>query len=263
MRYRLLTLALLASLTACAAEPSPPAGATPAPATEATATAAPAAAGEPAVRAAINALIPEAKISGITPAPFAGFSEAAVEGRVFYVSNDGKYLIQGQLVDVAGKENLTRRSEGVLRKDLLDAVGPERRIIFAAAQPKHRVTVFTDIDCGYCRRLHEHIADYNSRGITVEYLFFPRTGPTGESADKAASVWCAPDRLVAMTEAKAGKALPAGRCTNPVAMDYDLGRRIGIEGTPAIYAENGEQLGGYLPPEEMIARLDEMKAKGR
>ena len=103
------------------------------------------------------------------------------------------------------------------------------------------------------------VADYNAAGITVEYLFFPRTGPGSESFEQAVAVWCADDRRSALTQAKAGTVLPHANCKNPVASDYALGQRVGVDGTPAIYAENGVQIGGYLAPDEMLARLDELK----
>jgi thiol:disulfide interchange protein DsbC len=255
IRQSLLSLALLASLGACAAEP--PAK----PAAVAAKAAAPAPANEAALRAAMKEVAPDAEITRISDSPIPGFKEVALGARVVYLSDDGKRLIQGALFDIPSRENLTQVSEAVLRKDLLDSAGADRRIVFAAEKPRHVVTVFTDIDCGYCRKLHEQIAVYNRLGITVEYLFYPRSGLGSESFDKAVAVWCAPDRLKAMTAAKAGQVLPKGNCTNPITQDYELGRRIGLEGTPAIYAANGEQLGGYVEPADMLARLDQIAAK--
>ncbi|MFY2763294.1 thioredoxin fold domain-containing protein [Arenimonas sp. MALMAid1274] len=254
-----LVLALMLSLTACAAEPPAraPAAAANAPASV------PAKLDEAAVRAAMKALAPDATIDQISASPLAGFSEVAIGGRVVYVSNDGQYLMQGALLHIPDRANLTLASEGALRKQLLDKAGPDRRIIFAAAKPEYRITVFTDIDCGYCRKLHEQMADYNKLGISVEYLFFPREGIGSEGFEKAVSVWCAPDRRKALTAAKAGAELPKGTCTNPVTMDYDLGRKAGVDGTPAIYAPNGVQLGGYLSPEDMLARLKDLDGQGK
>lgn len=257
IRLSLTALALVASLSACAAEP--PAKPAAAPAANAAKPAAPAS--EAALRAAMKEVAPDAVITHISDSPIPGFKEVALGARVVYLSNDGKRLIQGALFDIPTRENLTQVSEAVLRKGLLDSVGSDRRIVFAAEKPRHTVTVFTDIDCGYCRKLHEQIALYNRLGITVEYLFYPRSGLGSESFDKAVAVWCAPDRRAAMTAAKAGQVLPKGNCTNPVTQDYDLGRRIGLDGTPAIYAANGEQLGGYVGPADMLARLDEIAAK--
>lgn len=253
IRRSLLALALVATMTACAAEPQ--AAAAPAKAAAASP------AGDAAIREALTGLAPGMEIGQISDSPIPGFREVAIGARVVYVSNDGKRLIQGALIDIASRENLTQASEAGLRKGLLASVGDDSRITFAAAQPKHEITVFTDIDCGYCRRMHSEIAEYNRLGITVNYLFYPRSGLGSESFDKAVSVWCAPDRRQAMTEAKAGKALPKADCTNPVTRDYDLGRRIGLDGTPAIYAPDGTQLGGYVAPAEMLARLDELAAK--
>lgn len=259
LRRFLPALALLASLSACAAEPqAPAAGAAPAaPAPDGEATAATA---DETVRAALLSLLPGAKITHIVAAPVPGFREVAMEGRILYISDDGRFLMQGALIDIARRDNLTQVSEAGLRKALLDSVGSDRRIVFAAAKPRHTITVFTDIDCGYCRRLHSQVAEYNRLGISIEYLFYPRGGLGSESFEKAVAVWCAPDRRKAMTAAKAGEALPRGNCTNPVTMDYELGRRVGLDGTPAIYTSGGRQIGGYLAPDEMLARLDELAA---
>ena len=190
-----------------------------------------------------------------------GYREVAVGGKVVYVSADGKYLLQGSLIELSSRDNLTAASEGVLRRGVLDAVPRERRIIFSPAKPKYRITVFTDIDCGYCRKMHTQIADYNKAGISVEYLFFPRAGVPSESYTKAVNVWCAADQRKALTDAKADRPVPKKTCANPVAMDYELGQKIGVDGTPAIYAADGTQLGGYLAPAEMLARLDRQAAK--
>jgi thiol:disulfide interchange protein DsbC len=263
MQRRLtLLLALLTSLTACAAEPQSTTAPSAKPTAGATAPAVPVAAGEAAIRDTIAKVLPDMEIVSVHPAPFAGFAEVAVQGRIFYVSNDGKYLIHGNLLDVTRNENLTRVSEGVLRRGELEQVGPERRIIFAAARPRHRITVFTDVECGFCRKLHEQIADYNKAGITVEYLFYPRMGPGSEGFEQAIAVACSRDPRAALTRAKSGTPLPHARCENSVAADYALGQRVGVDGTPAVYAENGVQIGGYLPPAEMLEKLDGLKAAG-
>jgi len=258
-RRHLPAFALMVSLSACAAEPQAQAPAA-APVAAGPAAPVPALSADDTVRAALLSLLPDAKITHVVAAPMPGFREVAVDGRILYVSDDGRFLMQGALIDVARRDNLTLVSEAGLRKAMLDAVGPDRRIVFAAAKPRHTVTVFTDIDCGYCRRMHSQVADYNRLGISIEYLFYPRGGLGSESFEKAVAVWCAPDRRKAMTAAKAGESLPRGKCTNPVTMDYDLGRRVGLDGTPAIYTSAGRQIGGYLPPDEMLARLDELAA---
>jgi thiol:disulfide interchange protein DsbC len=192
--------------------------------------------------------------------PIPGYSEVALGSRVVYVANDGTRLIQGALYDIGARVNLTQASEAVLRRAILEKAGSDDRIVFAAAKPRHTVTVFTDIDCGYCQRLHQQMAEYNRLGITVEYLFFPRAGIGSESFNHAVSVWCAADQRQALTRAKAGQRVPEATCANPVTRDYDLGRRLGVDGTPAIYAVDGTQLGGYVEPAALLARLEELAA---
>lgn len=217
--------------------------------------------GDAALRAAVVKAVPGAVIDSVKPSLIPGYREVAIGGRVVYVSADGKYLIQGTLIELASRDNLTAASEGVLRRGILDAVPRDRRIVFSPPKPKYRITVFTDIDCGYCRKMHTQIADYMKAGISVEYLFFPRAGLGSESFTKAVNVWCAPDRRKALTDAKADRKVAKRTCANSVAMDYALGQRIGVDGTPAIYAADGTQLGGYLAPAEMVARLDRQATK--
>jgi len=120
--------------------------------------------------------------------------------------------------------------------------------------------VFTDIDCGYCRKLHADMDKYNAQGIRVRYLFYPRAGLRSESYRKAVSVWCADDRKAAMTAAKTGRPLPARSCVNPVADQYNLGRQLGVRGTPALVLEDGEIIPGYVPPDKLRTMLDDRQA---
>jgi len=218
-------------------------------------------AGDAQVRAALSKAVPGAPIDSIKPSIIPGYREVAINGKVVYVSADGRYLMQGALIDLSTRDNLTDISEGALRRVELDAVPRDRRIVFSPANPKYRITVFTDIDCGYCRKLHAQINDYMKEGISVEYLFYPRAGLKSESYNKAVAVWCATDPRKALTDAKLDKPIEKKTCNNPVAKDYELGNKVGVDGTPAIFAADGTQLGGYLPPAEMLARLDKAAAR--
>ena len=220
-----------------------------------------ASADEAAIKGAIESLVPNAKIDSIAESQVPNFYQVVLQGQVVYVSADGKYLIQGSVFDIANKTDLTENARAGIRRSALAAVGPEQRIIFPAKDPKYAVTVFTDIDCGYCRRMHSEMAEYNKRGISVEYLFFPRAGIGSESYDKAVSVWCADDRNQAMTEAKNGGTIEKKTCDNPVAHDYELGQKIAVSGTPAVFTSEGVQLGGYLPPDQMLLRLSNGAAR--
>ena len=211
----LMASLLMFSLPACSQSTAP------APAKKA---ATPAAAGDAAIRQSLTNVVPNVKITAIRPSPLAGVKEVVVDGQILYVSNDGKLLFQGAIIDLNTRTNLTEASEAGERRIILAAVPAAQKISFAPAKPKYRITVFTDIDCGYCRKMHEHMAEYNKLGIAVDYLFFPRAGLGSDSFQKAVNVWCAPDRKVAMTSSKAGKTLPKKNCSNFVTADYSLGR---------------------------------------
>ncbi|MBX3701154.1 MAG: DsbC family protein [Dokdonella sp.] len=209
-----------------------------------------------AARKALTDLVPQAKIDAIEPAPMPGFQQIIVGSQLVYVSDDGKYIMQGKLFDTASQKDLTSSRLAIDVKTKLDAVPAARRIVFApAGKPQYKITVFTDIDCGYCRKLHSQIAEYNKRGIEVDYLFFPRSGVGTESWDKAVSVWCAKDRKATFTAAKGGQTPPVLKCDNPIAEDFALGAQVGVDGTPAIFMADGVKIGGYLDPDQMLARL--------
>jgi thiol:disulfide interchange protein DsbC len=121
---------------------------------------------------------------------------------------------------------------------------------------RHTITVFTDVECGYCRKLHSEIAQLNDRGVQVRYLAYPRAGPGTDDWAKMEAVWCSTDRKKAITDAKAGKAIKAAQCSTPIAKQYKLGEQLGVRGTPAIFTDSGEYIGGYLAPDQMVSKLD-------
>jgi thiol:disulfide interchange protein DsbC len=201
---------------------------------------------------------PDISAEELRPSPMAGIYEISLGSRMAYVSADGKYLIQGDLYDVATEENLTEERRKAARVRSLANLSESSMIIFAPENATRTVTVFTDIDCGYCRKLHREMDGYNAQGIEVRYLFFPRSGPETSSWFKAEEVWCAEDRNTALTTAKAGGAVESEDCgTTPVEEHYNLGRTFGIRGTPAIIADTGELIPGYVSPTELILYLEE------
>lgn len=262
---RLITAALLGalSLTACAQAPQAPAADKPTAAKPATASTAASGSAEDRARAAIAKLNPRAKVEYVGAAPLPGFREVIAGGQLLYVSDDGRYLMQGAVLDLEAQEDLMQNSPALAehRRKLIATIPHAERIVFAPPNAKYTVTVFTDIECGYCRKLHGEVGELNRLGIAVEYLAFPRMGLGSQDHKDMISVWCAPDRKRALTDAKAGKPVVPRDCKNPVTMEYDVGQRVGVSGTPAIYSAEGVQLGGYLPPAALRAKLDELAAK--
>ncbi|MRH01649.1 thioredoxin fold domain-containing protein [Xanthomonas sontii] len=255
LRFALFALLCATSLSACAQPASPTGGA-------AAAKPAAGAPGEQRVRSALLQLDPNFKPDYIGAAPFPGFREVVVGGQVLYVSDDGRYLFQAQPFDIQEKQFAS--SEGLLsyRRKLLESAPPADRIVFAPANPKYTISVFTDIECGYCRKLHSEIGELNKQGIAVEYLAYPRMGLGSQDYKDMVAVWCAADKKQALTDAKAnGKVPSATNCKNPVTMQYNLGQRLGVNGTPAIFAPDGTQIGGYLPPAKMREALDKRAAE--
>ena len=261
----LLSLALgSVALVACAQQQDavPAAAAKPVVAATTTAGVKAPAAGTPEARAmdAMKRMNPAIVVDSLGPAPVPGFRQAITGGQVVYISDDGKYIFLagqgGVLFDSTTKQDLTDKAMGAERMKFVNAIPRSERIVFAPANPKYTVTVFTDIECGYCRKLHGEIDALNKEGIAVEYLAFPRQGLGSKDYVDMISVWCASDRKAALTLAKSGKPVPAKDCTNTVAAQYVAGQKAGLTGTPMILAADGTQLGGYLPPAVLRQRLD-------
>ncbi|HIY70389.1 MAG TPA: thioredoxin fold domain-containing protein [Candidatus Luteimonas excrementigallinarum] len=218
--------------------------------------------GTPKARAleAIASVNPQVQVDSVEPAPIDGYQEVVVGGQVVYVSNDGRYLIQGSLYDVEARRDLSQDGLAKVRRELMKLSPVEERIVFAPENPRYTVAVFTDVECGYCRRLHQEIDEYNRLGIAVQYLAFPRMGLESEDYRTMVSVWCAEDRNQALTDAKSGKRVASASCDNPVAAHWELGQRVGLQGTPLIVTESGMQMPGYMPPAALRDALDQMAA---
>jgi len=215
-----------------------------------------------AVRTKVAEMFAVIEREDVGPGPIDGWFTIQRGAVIAYVSSDGRYLLQGDVIDLDANVNLTEQTRNVSRREMVAPLVAEKAIVFSPKEPKHSVTVFTDIDCGYCRRLHNQIEQYMAKGIEVRYLLYPRNGPSSESWATSEKVWCSADRQAALTNAKRDREFEAVDCdTNVVAEHYELGRRIGLNGTPAIVLENGELLGGYLPPEALAQRLAEISSE--
>jgi thiol:disulfide interchange protein DsbC len=208
-------------------------------------------------RAEIASKIPGARVEELRASPISGMYELTRGTDIAYVSSDGKYAIAGDLYEIGSNKNLTENKRRDARLKLVSVVPETQMLVFSPANPKYTVTVFTDIDCGYCRKLHSQIAEYNKLGIRVRYMFYPRTGPGTESWAKAEQVWCAKDRNDTFTRLKRGETVPGPKqCKgSPVEREYELGRKLDIGGTPALLLEDGELLSGYLPPAMLANHL--------
>ena len=205
----------------------------------------------------LEALLPGMVVQTLEPLENTDLYEALVDGEIVYFSKDGRYVFQGDIIDIKSRQNITENKRRGLKKEEIDSFNEADMIIFEAEKTKHTLTVFTDIDCGYCRKLHQQMSEYNALGIKVRYMAFPRSGLDSESFDKAVSVWCADDRKQAMTDSKSGSSIKVNSCDNPIKDHFEAGRRLGITGTPALFLESGELLPGYIPPMRLIQILDE------
>lgn len=210
------------------------------------------------VRAEFSKHFPNFELESIKPGPMPGILEIRRGTLVAYLSDDGRYLFQGELIDLESNVNLTDRAASATRADMVAKADEKTMVIFGPDEPQYSVAVFTDIDCGFCRKLHQQIGEYAAEGIEIRYMLYPRSGPGSESWSKAEDVMCAKNQNEAMTMAKSDQPVDSVSCAlaRTVGDSYQLGSDIGLRGTPAIVTEDGTLISGYLPPKELKRRLE-------
>jgi thiol:disulfide interchange protein DsbC len=214
------------------------------------------------VRKTVSEALPGIQPEMITPSSAPGIYQVQKGQEFGYVTGDGRYFIHGDMIDLSTGEEITEALRGSARKTLVSQFGPDEVIEFAPKNPKWFITVFTDIDCGYCRKLHSEMASYHAQGIGVRYLFYPRSGPNTPSFQQAQAVWCSADRKQALTQAKAGqRMMGSSNCPNPVQRQYDAGEALGVNATPTLVLPDGEVVRGYVRAEALAARLAQTVAK--
>ena len=206
---------------------------------------------------------PGVKPDDVRASPVKGIYEVAMGADIAYVSADGRHIITGDLFDIDSRTNLTEAKRTQERVRTLAKLDERDMIVFKPATVKHTITVFTDVDCGYCRKLHNEVGQLNDLGVTVRYLAYPRSGPGTEDWRKMEAVWCAKDRKGAITEAKAGRQVKSEQCATPVAKQFQLGENLGVRGTPAIFTTTGDYIGGYLTPGQMMKELERLSASAK
>lgn len=215
---------------------------------------------EEQIRNRMAHILPEVPIESVNESTLPGFYEVALSGgQILFVTEDGKHFLTGDLYEISadGIVNRTEELRNQHRKELLSTVDESEMLVFAPPedQIKATLTVFTDVDCGYCRKLHQEVPELNRMGIAIHYLAYPRAGIGSNSYDKIVSAWCADDPQKALTLAKLGQEIEPRTCENPVARQYELGNEIGVTGTPALVYEDGTLIPGYMPADRLAKRL--------
>jgi len=207
------------------------------------------------LNSAISRFLPDVEIDSIQPTPIEGLYQILIGSEVIYMTRDGGYVVKGEILDINERRNLTEDVRAGSRVKLLKAIKKDEYIEFTGENAHDAIYVFTDIDCGYCRKLHRDVPELNARGISVRYLAYPRAGVESAAGQEMSSVWCSDDRQKALTAAKNRERVEAKSCDDPVAEQYALGQKMGVRGTPSIYLQNGRNLPGYMPPDEIQKQL--------
>lgn len=201
------------------------------------------------------------KIDSIQATPIDGIYQIVVGADVLYMTDDAQFLFKGELLDLSQKLNLTEDVRSLFRKRHLQSLGEKDYIEFASVgEASQSIYVFTDVDCGYCRKLHVDVPILNKNSISVRYLAYPRSGVESPTGKTMQAIWCATDRQQALTNAKNNQDFEredfeGKSCQSKIAEQYELGGSFGVRGTPSIYLENGKSLPGYMPPDQLIQEI--------
>ncbi|MEX0916288.1 MAG: DsbC family protein, partial [Wenzhouxiangellaceae bacterium] len=213
------------------------------------------------VRERLSTLISDDTSISIADSPLPGILQVRLGSDIVYITDDGRYLLQGRVLDLDTRQDLTDAAKSEIRRELVDGINYDQLISYGAEDSDFEIIVFTDVDCGYCRRLHQQVQEYNNAGIRISYAAFPRAGPGSESFRKMTSVWCSDDQQAAMDLAKGGGTPTPLECDAPVSAQYQLGQSVGVTGTPALVTPDGDLIPGYVPPDDLRVRLEQLAAR--
>lgn len=197
-------------------------------------------------------------MSNAVESPIPGLYQFAQGSEVFYISADGRYVMQGEMIDLQTQINVTESFRASERVKTLAAIDPKTMVSVLPNAPAHHITVFTDVDCPYCRLMQQNILEYTQRGIAIHYLAFPRSGPNSSAAMRMAQVWCASDRLTALLLAQTDQPLPNSRgdCSKIIRDQYTIAQKLGIGSTPSIILEDGTLIPGFVAPANLETILN-------
>lgn len=209
------------------------------------------------IKKQLSQMVPDVNSALIVETPVKGLYQVTVDTQVVYMSADGQYLLSGSFIELATRQNLTELAQSAAYKKIMVEFDPKGMIVYPAkGKQKHQVTIFTDIDCPYCVKLHHEVPKLNEAGVSVRYMSYPRSGLNTPSYQKAVSVWCSENQTQALDDAMNKVNVPAKVCSSPIPKHMEQVQRLGVNGTPAILLDSGDLLPGYIPANELVKLLD-------
>ena len=214
-------------------------------------------AAEEQLRESLARLAPDMEITAIAESVMPGVYEVVSGAQIFYLTPDGRYMLEGSIIDLEQRVDISEQRRGTLQMSVIEQIPEEQMLVFnnEAGNAERSITVFTDSDCGYCQRLHSEIDTITNADIRVRYILFPRAGIDSPSSEELQSVWCADNQQAAMTIAKSGGNVPVATCANPIEAHMAVARQVGLRGTPLIYLDNGTKIPGYQPAAQLIQQI--------
>ena len=214
-------------------------------------------AAEDQLRESLAHLAPDMEINAIAESVMPGVYEVVSGAQVYYLTPDGRYMLEGSIIDLENRVDISEQRRGTLQVSVIEQIPEEQMLVFnnEAGNADRAITVFTDSDCGFCQKLHREIDAITDANIRVRYILFPRAGIDSASSHELQSVWCSDDQQTAMTIAKSGGQVPSATCENPIEAHMAVARQVGLRGTPLIYLDDGTKIPGYQPAAQLIQQI--------
>lgn len=210
----------------------------------------------PEIVARLKSLYPNTQFASMSQSPIAGLTEVVMGENVAYVDGSGRYFLFGHVYDMQEGKDLTAALPAKLSPSIDFAALPlEDAIVNVQGSGKRKLAVFSDPDCPYCQQLAKALVQLND--VTIYTFLMPLDELHPNARKRSVAVWCAPDRSSAwLALMERGIAPKHANCKNPLERNAALASRLGVHGTPAMFAEDGRRMAGTAPASRLDAFLN-------
>jgi thiol:disulfide interchange protein DsbC len=198
-----------------------------------------------------------AKVRSVSPAPVTGLYEILVGNEIFYTDSTGKYLIQGEIIELSTGKNITEQRQSDLNRIKWSDLNQANAIKNVRGNGSRQLAIFSDPNCGYCKRLEKSLQQLDN--VTIYTYLIPILSP--DSAQKAKQIWCSSDPYKAYIDWMVNGVSPSGKtdCSNPLDKNLTTAKNYGITGTPTIFFTDGSRFPGAVQITDIEKKLNSLK----
>ena len=198
-----------------------------------------------------------AKVKSVSPAPVSGLYEVLVGNDIFYTDVSGKYLIQGEIIELATGKNITEQRQTDLNRIKWSELTPANAIKNVRGNGSRQLAVFSDPNCGYCKRLEKSLQQLDN--VTIYTYLIPILSP--DSAQKSKQIWCSSDQNKAYMDWMINGTAPSGKgeCSTPLDKNMAFAKTYGVTGTPTLFFTDGSRFPGAVQISDIEKKFSSLK----